>query len=175
MKKVIIYFHGYGSSAMSNKVDTLKEHFPLTYSYDIGADPSVSLNSLSKNIDDLLLSHKYLNDKELSLVFVGTSLGAWYAERLGLMYKAKMVLVNPCFSPSKTLSELGLDKSIADKYDDMSFDGDSIVIIAEDDELIDFSPILDKISNKLIKSKTGGHRFNGEEFNLVINHIKSII
>lgn len=170
--KIVIYFHGYNSSSFSWKVEELRKHF-RTYSWDINVDPNISIPYLKNKIDDILIDN--INDTNTSLVFVGTSLGAWYASVLSIEYNATMVAINPCYDPKKTLNELGAKQTISESYFDMPFPKQGKYFIAIDDEVIDFNPIknvLNELNTTYVKNSN--HRFNGKEFNLVIEYIQNL-
>ena len=57
MKKIIVYCHGFGSSAKTDKVERLKVvKDSEVYAWDIDIDPRVSIDALTKSIDDILLT-----------------------------------------------------------------------------------------------------------------------
>ncbi len=89
MKK-LIYFHGFGSSAASGTIKTLREKLNdfEVIAPDIPVDPAVALPYL-----------KYLCEKERPDIIVGTSMGGMYAQQ---MYGYYRICVNPAFNMSKT-------------------------------------------------------------------------
>lgn len=95
-----------------------------------------------------------LNKGAEKVVFVGTSLGGWYAEELADEFGAKCVVVNPCYSPSRILRRHGLPKTILDSYADMKLSGTTKFFISSNDGVIDLSPIRDV----LVKRDTRGSR-----------------
>lgn len=86
----LIYFHGFGSSAASGTIRTLREKLPdfEVIAPDIPVDPAEALPFLRE-----------LCDKELPNVIVGTSMGGMYAQQ---MFGFNRICVNPAFFMSKT-------------------------------------------------------------------------
>lgn len=164
MKPLVVYCHGYGSSSNTDKVQRLRDFGFDVYAWDIDIDPRVSIPYLENKIDDLLLDNIHHN---IDLVFIGTSLGCWYASKLADAYGAKAILINPSYTPAKSLLRYGVSTDIASKYDNTVFDENDTVIVAKDDEVIDHSDRDFSNAKAVILSETGGHRFNGREFDLV--------
>lgn len=166
--KIIFYFHGYASSANTDKVSRLKA-VPNSevYAYDIDIDPSASIPFLTSKISEVV--HKNYNEQNCDIVFVGTSLGGWYANELSKIFGTKSILVNPCYDPCNSLLKYNVSESILNKYHRMEISDRSSVIIAEDDEVIDFSGFDYDCDVTFVES--GGHRFNGKEFEeYVVGH-----
>mgnify|MGYP000456302165 CR=1 FL=1 len=166
MKKLVVYCHGYGSSANTDKVARLKAKHEHVYAWDINIDPEVSIPALEKAINDLLVTDMH-DDAEL--VFVGTSLGGWYASVLAEWYDARAIVVNPCYNPQVSLAKYGVDEKILKKYGNMPIARRAEFVIAADDEVLDFAPVMDSMSHALTVSATGGHRFNGPEFEALVS------
>ena len=174
MTKVIVYFHGYNSGPESEKVFKLMKAFPddAIYSFPINIDPEIAQKDLENNIDDLLIDH--LNE-DIKLIFVGTSLGGWWVSRLAKLYNCPGIIINPCYSPQKSLEKYGVSEDILKKYSSMKFYSDKdYYFIALHDEIID--PIVDYSwkNLKVYENESVKHRFNGPEFNDVIELIKKL-
>lgn len=169
MKKIIVYCHGFGSSAKTDKVERLKVvKDSEVYAWDIDIDPRVSIDALTKSIDDILLTD--LNGLG-ELVFVGTSLGAWYAAVLAVMYDAKAFLINPSVDPNNSLEKYGVAEDIRMWYTPMPTPRKATVILSENDEVLDFTDVHWKLPVILVNNESG-HRFNGPEFEeFVVNKI----
>ena len=86
----LIYFHGFGSSAASGTIRTLREKLQdfEVIAPDIPVDPVKALPFLRE-----------LCDKEQPNVVVGTSMGGMYAQQ---MFGFNRICVNPAFFMSKT-------------------------------------------------------------------------
>ena len=153
----------------------MKSVYSDTYAFNIDVDPDVSLKYLEDQIDITLLDEKYMHHPNLQIIFIGTSLGAWYAAELADKYKSKAVIVNPCYDPASMLPKLGCSEIIANKYPPMKWLNDAIYYIAKDDEVIDFRPVrnvLDQLNTYWIDNSN--HRFNGPEFDEVIENLKNV-
>ena len=85
----LIYFHGFGSSAASGTIQTLRMNLPdfEVIAPDIPVDPAEALPFL-----------KDLCSKEQPSVIVGTSMGGMYAQQ---MFGFNRICVNPAFFMSK--------------------------------------------------------------------------
>ncbi len=167
--KTVFYFHGYNSSPNSDKVRRLREVSPDTYAYEIDVDPRISLPFLREAI------RTQLNKEAEKVVFVGTSLGGWYAEKLAEEFGAKCVVINPCYSPSGILRRHGLPETILDSYADMKLSGTTKFFISSNDEVIDFSPIRNVLMERNTSWFEGtSHRFNGPEFEAVVDYVREL-
>lgn len=173
----IIYFHGYGSSPNTDKVKVLREHFREVYAFPIDVDPSISIPYLENEIGKIFAGTINVPSE---LVFVGTSLGAWYAGLLAEQYHSPAVLINPCYTFRAVKTELGIAEEIKDKYEWLGFHYPtrSKFFIDPQDEVIDMLPLISRLETakinyfpELVPGAT--HRFNGEPFEKVIEFIKS--
>jgi hypothetical protein len=173
-QKLIFYFHGMHSSPNTPKVARLKEVFPDTYAFPIEVDPDQSLPYLQDQIDLILLDAKYMHLPNLEIIFIGTSLGAWYAAELADKYKAKAILINPSYDPYHSLEKYGIQENIRIKYPPIKWLNDAIYYIAKNDEVIDFLPvksILEQLTTHWIDN--ADHSFSGKEFDMIIQDIKN--
>lgn len=84
----LIYFHGFGSSAQSRTIRTLRTMLPdfVVIAPDIPVDPADALPFLKKLCED-----------EQPDVVIGTSMGGMYAQQ---MFGFKRICVNPAFEMS---------------------------------------------------------------------------
>ncbi len=173
MKKLIIYFHGFNSSPQTDKVARLKQAFPddYVYAFSINIDPDIATIELQKAIDFTLLDH--LNE-DIKVIFVGTSLGAWWANKMGFLYHCPVMLINPCEDPTNSLQKYDVDKSILNKFSPVEYHPEKdYYFIARQDEIITH-PINWSWPNLYVyNSSKVRHQFNGPEFNDVIKVIKS--
>lgn len=94
----LIYFHGFGSSAASGTIRTLREKLPgfEVIAPDIPVDPADALPFL-----------KDLCRQEQPNVIVGTSMGGMYAQQ---MYGFNRICVNPAFFMSSASKVLKVGK-----------------------------------------------------------------
>lgn len=173
MKKIIVYCHGYGSSSKTDKVERLRavENSEVV-AFDINIDPNVSVRYLLNTVTDYMLTTRM--HEAANLVFVGTSLGAWYANILGNAFRAKTVLINPCYDPKNLLIKYGVDKEILNKYSPIIPNPLTKVFIAQNDEVIDYEDF-DFASGDITFVPSGGHRFNGVEFEkYIVGYLNTI-
>jgi predicted esterase YcpF (UPF0227 family) len=158
MKK-IVYFHGYGSSPEAGKVLGLR-----SLGYDVVAmEIPKNYTKAKKEIFDFL---ENLEDCE-SRIFVGSSLGGYWAYRFGSTFRVPTLLINPSIDPQNSLK----------KYDDPEFDFQSgdypciknlavdvprIVLISMDDEVISPKKTIDFFNknSEVVIFHEGGHRFD---------------
>ncbi len=171
MKKIIIYFHGLNSSHNSDKVERLKSAFPDDYvhAFPINIDPDIAIPELENNINNVLIDH--LNE-EIILFFVGTSLGAWWANKFGNEYLCTAILINPSPNPQNSLLLHGISKEICEKYSSIQYNPQKdYYFIAKHDEVITHSIDWSWPHIYIYNSPKVKHRFNGPEFNHVISLI----
>ncbi len=176
MRKLIVYFHGYGSNANTDKVKRLRDGLKdaEVFAWDIDIDPDVAFDQLSDHINMEILAEKPL-EAQAKLIFVGTSLGGWYAQQMADMYGCEAFLINPAFDPGNSLKKYGVSNEIIEAYKPLNFRSCYHYFIAKDDEVIDFELVreeLEKLNTTFVDG--AGHRFNGPEFDLVINAINAL-
>jgi hypothetical protein len=171
MKTVVVYFHGYASSPNSDKVDRLRSAGFDVYSFPIDVNPDISLPALRDSIDQMLVGY---NDYDTRVVFVGTSLGAWYASVMGVEYDVFSILINPSFAPNPSLLKYDVPKDIVEKYFRMEVITGAKYFIGLEDEVLKFDKVmLSHLDTTYVEN--AGHRFNGPEFDLVIEYIKGLV
>jgi len=95
LNKNIFYFHGFASSADSTKAiafnDFIKEKFPNIYLHIPNID-----NSIEKSFIQL---EKLIGENEGDRLFIGSSLGGFYASYFAEKFDQKAVLINPASNP----------------------------------------------------------------------------
>jgi predicted esterase YcpF (UPF0227 family) len=188
---MIIYLHGFGSSGNSPKVDVLKARFNHVFAPELPFDPVEVKATIHKLVDE----NWHLNAERL--IFVGTSLGGFYANYFGAYYGAYCVLVNPSTSPSETLKErLGpninymtqehfmvslahLDelKSMSEYVRKFYESPGTSLFLAKDDDVIPYEAALEAFPyvNKLVVTEGGGHRYSGEYWDAVVEHLNDLL
>ena len=190
---MIIYLHGFASSGNSDKVVQLRERFgnDKVIAPDLPFDP----DEVFKLVNDLVYGFMKSREPDEKLIFVGTSLGAFYANYFGHLYDSYAVLVNPSSQPSQTLKDkLGPNRnystgeeflvSIAhlDKLDHMreyvrGIYSPSLVhlFVAKDDEVIPYESMLEAFPYATVTvMEDGGHRFT-DHWNLVVDRVESLL
>lgn len=173
MKKVIVYFHGYGSSPNSDKVKRLRQEKDWeVYAFPINIDPTIAFSQLTLYIDMVLAEEPIEEDFEM--VFVGTSLGAWWASRISRLYKCNAVLINPCVDPAMSLAKYDVPDEIRSKYYLLSPYFAHKYFFAENDEVIPnetFRHYLFEAGYDITVTPNATHRFDGEAFEGVIDYL----
>lgn len=175
MKKLIVYFHGFGSSPNTDKVVRLKKEADFeVYAFPINIDYDVSIKELEHNIDMMLATDP---EQPVKLVFVGTSLGGWWAKKMSKMYQCKAVVINPSVAPNESLKKYGVSDEICEKYHPIAPYEVDKYFFAEHDEVIDnveFRQNLINAGYDVTIVKDANHRFNGESFELVVKYLKGL-
>ena len=176
MKKIVVYCHGFGSDAKTDKVFRLYHSLPdvEVYAWNIPVDPEIAIPHLTQHVDmDILVNNPI--EEEAQLIFVGTSLGGWYASKLADIYRADAILINPSYNPRLSLQAKGVDKQVADKYSEISWSNRYHYFISRNDEVIDFNLVameLARVNTKYYEHTD--HRFNGPEFDDVVALINEL-
>jgi len=175
MKKVVVYFHGYNSSPHTDKVARLsKESSFFTYAFPIHIDPRVACEELTDKIDNLLVE---MYNQDIKLIFVGTSLGGWWASKLASEYDCEAVVINPSANPKESLAKYGVPEHILEQYEEIVIPKKATYFFASNDEVIDHTDFIEKVNQEKTSVyifQEGNHRFNGKHFEKVIEHLKMI-
>ena len=169
---MIIFIHGFGSSAYSTKANQTKEYFQdkeVVLSPSLPYVPHLAIKTLEEIID-------YALTKE-SVHLIGSSLGGFYAIYLANKYNLKAVLVNPAVYADKRLREV---EGMATNYYDLSkFEWNAshvkhledivvtepknenfLLMLQKGDEVLDYKEALKKLPEaKLILEDGGDHSF----------------
>ena len=187
----IFYFHGFGSTPNSSKVTALKEAFP---EHDIIA-PHVPLDP-TKTVKMIVEQVQALDN--FPVMFVGTSLGGFWANHFAQAFDAPCVLVNPSITPSAVMEtrigqelhnyETGelltpITNDMVDVYKQIetvtneNYNGALVSLFgAKDDDVINVNETVEKLKYFKFTQlfEDGGHRFT-ERFGAVITHIQSML
>lgn len=169
--KRLLYFHGFNSASRSNdKVLTISREYDVK---PIGYDSFASYPRIFE-----LLEEKVRREASKleggSLVLIGTSLGGYFANRLGRALGIPAVLINPAIRPSVSLqkavgqrlenyvtgevNEMAAD--IPSGYPDAHPDGPYLVLLDEGDEVFDAGHTASYFpAEKLALFEGGSHRF----------------
>lgn len=170
MKKVIVYFHGFNSSPLTDKVKQLKTLLPNDYIYSFLADidPEIAIKNVGDDIDSAFLNH--INE-DIEIIFIGTSLGGWLAAKMADLYGVRAILINPVFNPTKSLKKYGVDKEIREKYELLTISPNYQFFLAKNDEVIDHKELIDVLVSKSIPyylNESATHRYDGIAFDEII-------
>lgn len=95
MSNAILYFHGFKSSSGSGKAQELKKFIENKTSQTkiIIPDLADDFKEANKQIEDLI------GENAPNILFMGSSLGGYYALYFAQLYKSKSVLINPAIAP----------------------------------------------------------------------------
>ena len=97
MSKSILYFHGFASSSNSNKAVVLKKYISKNYKTAEILIPDLD-NNFKLAVSQI---HELINSAKYPIVFMGSSLGGYYASYFSSKLKTKSVLINPAIPPLK--------------------------------------------------------------------------
>ena len=183
---MIIYIHGFNSSAESYKAQALLSRFK-----EIGRENEIIIPSLSSIPSYAMAELKAIVEQNISndICFVGSSLGGYYATWLADRYDKPAVLINPAVKPYELLNEY-LGKNInhytGEEYDlttehieeleelDIEYITKPhryLVMLQTGDEILDYSQAFVKFAgSRMIVEEGGDHSFTDFE-----NHIDSIL
>lgn len=185
----IIYLHGFMSSGESAKSQALKQAF--------GANNVISLDLPTRPSEVVKLIDKVVRQvKVYPIVFVGTSLGGFYANYFAQKYDCPGILVNPASVPSRTLyRSIGYNKhyktgkdvlwtledveelaAMEKEVSTIHSGGLVNLFVTKDDEIIDADETLRNypytVSTKVYDQ--GGHRFEAN-WNDVVERVREIL
>ena len=97
MSKTILYFHGFASSSNSNKAKVLKKYISENYKNAEIIIPDID-NNFKLAVNQI---HDLIDNAKHPIVFIGSSLGGYYAAYFSSKFKTKSVLINPAIPPLK--------------------------------------------------------------------------
>jgi uncharacterized protein len=181
----ILNLHGFGSVGNTPKTESLKKAFGKdnVISPDLPIDP----DEVKELIHDIVFK---INDP---IIFVGTSLGGFYAHLFSVMYQTDCVLINPSITPSVSIGKkIGINKNYAtgkefevkkeyiDKFNDietdLSLENDNSgvhLFLAKDDDVLDYSTAFHTLTAPAFVEITedGGHRYD-TKWDMVIEYIR---
>ena len=106
MSNTILYFHGFKSSSDSGKAQEFKKFIENKTSQTkvIIPDLKDDFKEAHKQIEDLI------NKNSPNILYMGISLGGYYALYFAQLYKTKSALINPAIPPLKDF-EIHLGKN----------------------------------------------------------------
>lgn len=186
----IFYFHGFGSTGEGPKVDSLRQALPnhTIVAPDIPSNPKVAVTVLSKLIREAA---------SYPVVFIGTSLGGFWANYMAQKFDAPAVIVNPSTNPAASMqSRIGTvfmnyktNAPIEITQDDVNeftkledelaelYNGALVhLFVAKDDDVISCEQTLKNIpySASCTISESGGHRYL-EEWDKVVSAVSRLV
>lgn len=186
----IIYLHGFGSTGVSPKSQALKDAFP-------NADVIAPTLPVTPSLIIQTVSELVRKATAYPIIFVGTSLGGFWANYFAQHFDALAVIVNPSTQPAKSLAEkvnkelfnyqtgepivvtaddvfqyIECQKEIAIRYNGALVHA----FFASDDDVVDYTTSVSDL--KFFKSctitPTGGHRYD-ENWGQVIERVKTLV
>lgn len=110
----IIYIHGFGSSSNGNKVSFLKE-----IAEELELDLIAVDYDTSASYEDCVAKIKAQIPADGNSMFIGTSLGAFYAITLANMTENPCIVLNPSLDPYHSLRKY-LDKPVNGLFSNIS-------------------------------------------------------
>ena len=187
---LVIYLHGFASKGESPKSMALAEN--LVNHTVVAPDLPIDPVEVERIVNNIVESHH-----ERPVVFVGTSLGGFWANYFAQRYDALCVIANPSPQPSVTMAarlgkELpvyGTNRTIrvtetdiagflrAEDYLVNNTNGALIsLFVAKDDEQLDYREMLEAFPFTAFKAvmETGGHRFERHWY-LVVKRVKELV
>lgn len=156
---MLLYIHGFNSSGNATKANILKEHFGLdkVIAPTLPLEPNKAINLIEGILAEL---------EELPII-VGSSLGAFYTTYILCKYNVNAFLINPSTQPWLTLPKVDPEypveyqnqlKEIARQSNNFRTDN-TTVILAKDDELLDYRIAAEKYKEcRLVVNEGGGHK-----------------
>lgn len=186
----IIYLHGFASKGTSAKSAALISEFrsDQVYAPDLPIDPDDTIKVVSSIVHAA---------SSYPIVFVGTSLGGFWANYFAQKFDANCVIVNPSVAPEITMaSRVGQCLKNYATGDDIVITHDMVtkfqqykdeamvlyngalvnLFLAKDDDIIDYRQSLEylKYYNSLTLTEDGGHRYD-TKWDTVVNKVKDVI
>ncbi len=175
---MIIYFHGFNSGGNSAKATALRSMFSpvpvLAPTY-----PSHRVSEAVFFLREYIYEARRRHADEHDLMFVGSSLGALYAQRLAAQFRASIVLINPSVYPEHDLlkcigenrnhatgetytltkAQVCMLASLRIERSDTRIP--TLVLLDEGDELLDFRVAKKAFADqgKIVVFSGGSHRF----------------
>lgn len=168
---LIFYFHGYGSSPNTDKVARLREAFPNdeVLAPSIPVDYRTADRELSAFIMNALLDHMTCG----TIVFIGTSLGGYWAMSKAREFGVASVLINPSFDPAESLQKYG-ENTNHPRIHPLDTDRFAKYFFADVDEVIPNTALRKLVDDQATIVAGEDHRFNRHGFQLVIDHVKHL-
>ena len=97
MTKTILYFHGFKSSSESSKAQSLKK-----FILESTKKTKIIIPDLNDNFEDAYNQINILiKSIGTNILFVGSSLGGYYASYFSQIHNSKAILINPAIPPLK--------------------------------------------------------------------------
>ena len=186
----VCYFHGFASIGAGYKVDQIRSAFPnfKVYSPNLPFNPTQVHDVVTRLLSKI---------QDYPLIFVGTSLGGFWANYFAHTIDCECILVNPCVSPSKSFNNrigtsvsnyvtgnlIHITQTDIDQYAVYErelkelYNGRLVnLFLAKNDTVIDYKKTLAEIkyTNSVLLTENGGHRYE-TNWNLVIKKLEELL
>jgi len=132
----VIYFPGYNSGKTSSTFLAIREALSdiahvFCVEYD-DQNPANAKAALIQQIDDFKKGN-------VSLFFVGSSLGGYWCNYFAQYYLVDCVLINPSFFPKNNLRKYGIEEQLLHLYEDSVFENTiaRTLFLGTNDDIID--------------------------------------
>ncbi|MGL4370263.1 MAG: YqiA/YcfP family alpha/beta fold hydrolase [Spirochaetota bacterium] len=185
----IVYLHGFASGSNSEKGRLLRTAYSASHEVvtpALSSHPEIALKQIAGLIDTA----------ENNIIFVGSSLGGFYADYFNRKCRIPAVLINPLVDPDDIRQFIGVNINFAtgeefaftgadcdflagiaeEKRGYNTADSPEFVLIAEDDELLDVEKTKKYFihkNQKVTSLPVGTHRFLNPS--LVIETVDALI
>lgn len=180
---MIFYIHGFNSlSTGSKKIEDFskflgQEVIPLDYDSCKHYEENIT-NMTLKIVDSALNGYGHCKDKYNEDIFIGTSLGGFYAANLASIFNGTAIMLNPALNPKETLHKyIGIQKNYTtgmisefkqehvNSYKNICIPKHSYFILNTGDEVISSFETIEKIDGKYkyVLFPGGTHRFEDVE------------
>jgi len=167
----IFYIHGFNSGTKLERLELLTDLLGTKVK-------GLAYDSASTFEENLQALEVMINPEEYN-IFIGTSLGAYYAQYLAEATDSMSVLINPSLHPQETLKkyfgtninyatgeQYELTSKVVDSYDYRpSFSTETLCILASGDEVLDSFKTQEQLENlcEVIMVNGGEHSFSQYE------------
>ncbi|MGN1392627.1 MAG: YqiA/YcfP family alpha/beta fold hydrolase [Succinivibrionaceae bacterium] len=118
-KHVVIYVHGFLSSARALKATQTKEYI-ISYEPDLHYDSIDLPNTPKEAFAELDLLIKSYIRKDFKVSLIGSSMGGFLSMYMSAKYNIKAVLINPCVYPWDLMGSY-VDKNHINPYTQIEF------------------------------------------------------
>jgi predicted esterase YcpF (UPF0227 family) len=155
----IVYLHGFASDGLSAKAQLIKKYFSDWY--------NVISPTLSEKPQEAIKQIRKIISNKGQFIFIGTSLGGFYANYFNKLADIPCLLINPLVEPDNMVRHIGVNKNYSTgktfifskedvKYlnylkkeaDEITYtDSPEYIIVAKDDELCDWKIAKDTFIN----------------------------
>ncbi|MDO6678430.1 MULTISPECIES: YqiA/YcfP family alpha/beta fold hydrolase [unclassified Shewanella] len=161
----ILYIHGFGSQfdETSDKINLLNT---------IGSVVGITID-YTKSSESIEKALKEFSSQESIDLIVGTSLGGYWANRIGSKIGVPFVSINPAISPKTSLAKyVGqgityfgepylLTKEVIENYSDFLLEGCGLILVDLADEVLSADKTIEMLGSRfgVMSFEGGNHRF----------------